>query len=101
LGTAAYAAFPGFGIGCSPGGVDQEKVSALMQGIRQAAVDAIRLSVVYDNVPYRKDVRTDWGFACLVEGLDKNILFDSGRYDDRLMANLSQLQIAPRQMGKP
>ncbi len=98
LGTAACAAFPGFGIGCSQGGVDPEKAAALMQDTRNAAVAAIRLTVVYDNVPYRQDLRTDWGFACLVEGLDRTILFDTGRYDDRLMANLSRLQIAPTQI---
>lgn len=98
LGTAACAAFPLIGLGCSQGGVDQEKAVALMQGTRKAAIDNIRLTVVYDNVPYRKGVRTDWGFACLVEGLDKTILFDTGRYDDLLMANLSRLRIAPRQI---
>ena len=98
LGTAAFTAFPGFGIGCSQSGVDQEKASVLMQDIRKAPAHGIRLTVVYDNVPYRKGVRTDWGYSCLVEGLDKTILFDTGRYDDLLMANLSQLEIAPKQI---
>lgn len=96
LGTAACSTFPGFGAGCSQGVVDQKKASDLMQSTRKAAIDDIRLTVVYDNVSYRKGLLTDWGFSCLVEGLDKMILFDTGRYDDLLMTNLSKLQIAPQ-----
>ena len=96
LGTAACSTFPALVVGCSPNEMSPEKAGDLMKSIRKAPVDGIRLTVVYDNVPYRKDIRTDWGFSCLVEGLDKTILFDTGRYDDLLMANLSQLQIAPR-----
>ncbi len=98
LGSVACAAFPGFGMSCSRDGLDPEKAGALMQDMREADVGALRLTIVYDNVPFRKGVRTDWGFSCFVEGLDKTILFDTGRYDDLLMANLSRLEIAPRQI---
>ncbi len=70
--TAACAAFPVIGLGCSQSAVDQEKAFALTQGARRAAVEPIRLTVVYDKIACRKGVRTDWRFACLVKGLDKN-----------------------------
>lgn len=96
LGTAACATFPGLGSGCSQDEMNPEKVRDLVSGTGKAAIDDIRLTVVYDNVPYRKGLLTDWGFSCLVEGLDQIMLFDTGRYGDLLMTNLSKLQIAPR-----
>lgn len=44
-------------------------------------------------IPDKKGLRTDWGFSCLVEGLDKTILFDAGRYDDIFLSNLSKLNV--------
>ena len=68
--------------------------------MKSTPLDNIRLTVVYDNVPYRKGMRTDWGFACLVEGLDKTILFDTGRYDNQFLSNLSKLQIDSHQIDE-
>ena len=96
LGTAAYSLAPGLTAGCSNREVDPDVASRVMQNTQNAAVESIRLKVVYDNVPHRKDLRTDWGFSCLIEGLDKTVLFDSGRYDDIFMSNLSALRIDPQ-----
>ncbi|MBN2409830.1 MAG: MBL fold metallo-hydrolase [Candidatus Aminicenantes bacterium] len=56
---------------------------------------AIQLSVVYDNNPYDEKLRTDWGFACLVEGLEKTILFDSGADGRILLSNMEKMGIPP------
>lgn len=56
------------------------------------------ITVVYDNNPYRKGVETDWGFSCLVKGMDKTILFDTGDDGRLLLANLRKLGIAPREI---
>jgi 7,8-dihydropterin-6-yl-methyl-4-(beta-D-ribofuranosyl)aminobenzene 5'-phosphate synthase len=51
----------------------------------------ITLTVLYDNNAYDNRLETDWGFACLVEGLEKTILFDTGGDGQRLMRNMRTL----------
>ena len=98
LSAATCSLLPGFVTGCSQQELDQGKIYEIMQQIKTANINDIRLTVVYDNVPYRKGLLTDWGFACLVEGLEKTILFDSGRYYNPLMSNLLKLQIDPQEI---
>jgi 7,8-dihydropterin-6-yl-methyl-4-(beta-D-ribofuranosyl)aminobenzene 5'-phosphate synthase len=54
-----------------------------------------RLTIVYDNYQYRPDLQTDWGFACLLEGAEKTVLFDSGADGSILLSNMNQLGIEP------
>ncbi len=91
---------PGFVSGCSQQEMDPDNIAEIRRRVKCVPLDDIRLTVVYDNVPYRKGLRTDWGFACLVEGLDKTILFDTGRYDNQFLSNLSKLQIDPLQIDE-
>lgn len=100
LGTATCSLLPGFVSGCSQQELDQGRVSEMMEQTKTADLKDIRLTVVYDNVTYRKGLRTDWGFSCLVEGLEKTILFDSGRYDDLFLSNLSTLHIDPQKINE-
>ena len=93
LGASACSLIPGFGSGCSQREVDTELAGRLMQNTQKAKIDDIRFTILYDNVPYKEGLRTDWGFSCLVEGLDKTILFDAGRYDDIFLSNLSKLNV--------
>jgi metal-dependent hydrolase (beta-lactamase superfamily II) len=37
----------------------------------------IRITVVFDNVPYAANLTTSLGFACILEGLSQIILFDT------------------------
>jgi 7,8-dihydropterin-6-yl-methyl-4-(beta-D-ribofuranosyl)aminobenzene 5'-phosphate synthase len=53
------------------------------------------MSVVYDNNPYDRGLKTDWGYSCFVEGLEKSILFDTGAEGQILLANLEKLGIQP------
>ncbi|MDY6792843.1 MAG: MBL fold metallo-hydrolase [Thermodesulfobacteriota bacterium] len=100
LGTATCSLFPSFVSGCSNQELDAGVVVQLMQSTKKADIGNIKLTVVYDNVPYRKGLQKDWGFSCLVEGLDKTILFDAGRYDNLLMSNLSELKIDPHRIDE-
>ena len=93
LGAAACSLLPGFVNGCSQREVDPELAGRLMRDTQNAKIDDIRFTIIYDNVPYQKSLRTDWGFSCLVEGLGKVILFDAGRYDDIFLSNLSKLNL--------
>jgi 7,8-dihydropterin-6-yl-methyl-4-(beta-D-ribofuranosyl)aminobenzene 5'-phosphate synthase len=49
------------------------------------------LTVVYDNNPYDADLRTDWGFACLIQRADTTLLFDTGGDPGILSSNMSDL----------
>ena len=93
LGASACSLLPRFGTGCSQREVDTKLAAQLMQNTQNAKLDDIRLTILYDNVPYKEGLRTDWGFSCLVDGLDKSILFDAGRFDDIFLSNLSKLNV--------
>jgi 7,8-dihydropterin-6-yl-methyl-4-(beta-D-ribofuranosyl)aminobenzene 5'-phosphate synthase len=55
----------------------------------------VTLTIAYDNNTYKKSLQADWGFACLVQGFDKSILFDTGTKGDILSSNLEKLEIRP------
>jgi len=55
------------------------------------------ITIVYNNMPYSKELTTDWGISCLIEGLEKTILFDVGGDDSILLGNMVKLEID--QMG--
>lgn len=52
-------------------------------------------TVVYDNNPFNPGLKTDWGFACFIQGAKKKILFDTGTHGDILLSNLNELSIDP------
>jgi 7,8-dihydropterin-6-yl-methyl-4-(beta-D-ribofuranosyl)aminobenzene 5'-phosphate synthase len=56
------------------------------------------ITVVYDNNPYAKGMETAWGFSCLVKGMEKTVLFDTGGDGRRLLSNMSRLGISPREI---
>jgi 7,8-dihydropterin-6-yl-methyl-4-(beta-D-ribofuranosyl)aminobenzene 5'-phosphate synthase len=55
----------------------------------------LRITVVFNNVPFQAGLTTDWGFSCVIEGLDKTILFDTGGDGNLLLANMERLEIDP------
>lgn len=55
--------------------------------------EEIKITIIYDNYTATSHTKSDWGFACLVEGFEKNILFDSGANGDILIANIDKLRI--------
>ncbi|MCD6284069.1 MBL fold metallo-hydrolase [bacterium] len=56
----------------------------------------MRITIIYDNTAFRKDLQSDWGFSCLVEekGAPK-ILFDTGTNGKILLSNMKKLGIDP------
>ena len=58
----------------------------------------LRLTIVYDNNEYDPRLETKWGFSCLVEGLEKNILFDTGGDSATLLSNMRKLKIDPAEI---
>jgi len=59
----------------------------------------IIITVVYDNNPYDKRLKTAWGFSCLVKIDGKNILFDTGGDSHTLLSNIKKLDIDPREIN--
>jgi len=51
----------------------------------------ITITVVYDNNPYKEGLGTAWGFSCVVTGMEKTILFDTGGDGRLLLENMSKM----------
>jgi len=58
--------------------------------------EELTITIVYDNNEYDERLETAWGFSCLVEGLEKTILFDTGGDSAMLLRNMRTLGIDPR-----
>ena len=58
----------------------------------------VRLTSVFNNTPSRKGLKTGWGYACLIQGLKREILFDTGADGERLLENMQKLHKDPRQV---
>ena len=56
------------------------------------------LTIVYDNNEHDPRLKTEWGFACLVEFGDHTILFDTGGDGSTLLGNMDKLGLDPRRI---
>lgn len=56
---------------------------------------SLKVTILYDNEVYRQGLRADWGFACLVEGGGRTVLFDTGADGAILLENMSILGVDP------
>lgn len=68
-------------------------MSDIAETVQQDPIQDLRITVLYDNNPYKDGLETAWGFACLVEGPEKTILFDTGGKGPILLANMQKLGI--------
>ncbi|MHC4309251.1 MAG: MBL fold metallo-hydrolase [Planctomycetota bacterium] len=59
------------------------------------AIYGLTITIVYDNHSYQQGLETGWGFSCLVSGLEKSILFDTGP-GGSLLVNMEKLVIEPQ-----
>jgi 7,8-dihydropterin-6-yl-methyl-4-(beta-D-ribofuranosyl)aminobenzene 5'-phosphate synthase len=57
--------------------------------------DAATLSIVFDNYPFRPDLRPLWGFAAVLRVAGRTILFDTGSNGRVLLDNMAALGIDP------
>lgn len=62
----------------------------------------MKLKIVYDNNIYKKgmNLKSDWGFACIIETENDTILFDTGANGKILLHNMKQLNINPHDIKK-
>ena len=66
--------------------------------ITSVTIKNLSITVVYDNNPYKAGLATSWGFACVIKGAEKIILFDTGGDSDVLLNNMQQLAIDPKEI---
>lgn len=55
----------------------------------------LRVTVVYNNVPYAPGMKIAWGFAAVIESGRETVLFDSGGDGSTLLANMERLGLTP------
>ena len=56
----------------------------------------MKITIIYDNTAFRKDLQADWGFSCLLEVKNTpKILFDTGANGKILLSNIKKLEIDP------
>lgn len=67
--------------------------AGVLCGTPAVAAGPLRITVLYDNTAHRQDCSADWGFACLIEGTEKTILFDTGTKADVFAANVGALRV--------
>jgi len=53
------------------------------------------IRVIYNNVVHDGDLEGRWGFACVIEGMEETILFDTGGDGKLLMKNMKKMGIDP------
>jgi 7,8-dihydropterin-6-yl-methyl-4-(beta-D-ribofuranosyl)aminobenzene 5'-phosphate synthase len=56
------------------------------------------MTIVYDNHSFKEDLEKDWGFSCFIEGLEKSVLFDTGKNGHILLSNMGKLGIRPEEI---
>lgn len=59
----------------------------------------VSLITVYDNYQFDPELKTGWGFSCLVEIDNTNILFDTGADSPTLLSNMEKLVINPKEIN--
>jgi 7,8-dihydropterin-6-yl-methyl-4-(beta-D-ribofuranosyl)aminobenzene 5'-phosphate synthase len=77
-------------------------LSAVNTGITAETKEkTITLTILYDNYlspNAQEGLKIDWGFACLIEGTEKTILFDTGTKSDVLLNNIKLLKKEPEKV---
>ena len=62
-------------------------------GVARAQQSGARVTYLYDNTEAVPGVQADWGFACLVEGHGRRVLFDTGTKPEVLRHNAEALHV--------
>ena len=57
--------------------------------------DMITITMLYNNISFDPNLTTGWGLACLIEGLEKTILLDTGDNGQILLSNMDKLKKDP------
>lgn len=56
----------------------------------------MKITIVYDNIAFRKELQADWGFSAVIEVENSpKILFDTGANGKILLSNMEKLGVDP------
>jgi 7,8-dihydropterin-6-yl-methyl-4-(beta-D-ribofuranosyl)aminobenzene 5'-phosphate synthase len=66
--------------------------------VQTGSQDMIKITIVFDNYPFKDGMETAWGFSALVTSGDQNLLFDTGADGNMLLRNMADLDIKPTQI---
>ncbi len=72
--------------------------NATPESAQRGQIEHLTLTIVYDNNAHDAGLRTEWGFACLVETGQDTVLFDTGGKGDILLDNMAKLGIDPQEI---
>ncbi|MBN2088050.1 MBL fold metallo-hydrolase [candidate division KSB1 bacterium] len=56
----------------------------------------ITLTNIFDNISYAPDLKTEWGYACVIQTEKNTVLFDTGSNGKLLLQNMVKLNIDPQ-----
>jgi 7,8-dihydropterin-6-yl-methyl-4-(beta-D-ribofuranosyl)aminobenzene 5'-phosphate synthase len=81
----------------------QHKEEILQKELKTSSLETmekakITLITVYDNYKANPELKTGWGFSCLIKIEDKNILFDTGADSETLLSNMEKMGINPKEI---
>ena len=77
-------------------GREPDRSKAAAASAAQPEMEEVVVTIVYDNNAGREDLTTAWGFACVIQGLEKTILFDTGGDGTILLENMRRLGLDPK-----
>lgn len=63
-----------------------------------SSLSPLNITIVYNNNEYNELLETASGFSCLIKGLEKTILFDTGGDSSILLSNMHKLEINPEEI---
>ncbi|MFW6145796.1 MAG: MBL fold metallo-hydrolase [Planctomycetota bacterium] len=86
------------GVVCAMAGCRAADSDAAASGAAERREGEIMLTICYDNTAGRRGLTPAWGFACVIDGLEKTILFDTGGDGPTLLANMNALGIEPAEI---
>jgi 7,8-dihydropterin-6-yl-methyl-4-(beta-D-ribofuranosyl)aminobenzene 5'-phosphate synthase len=94
--AVAIATLMSFPLGCSKGEAAPTATypapTAMATPLTETT-EAMSITIVYDNHDYDSRLRSDWGFACLIDLGETVVLFDTGGDGDILLSNMSELEL--------
>jgi len=65
------------------------------QNSQETSEGKLTITILYDNNPFDKRLKTSWGFSAMVECQDHTALFDTGGDGSILLCNMNCLGIDP------
>ena len=56
------------------------------------------IRIVYNNIEHDRELTCGWGMGCVIEGMEKTILFDTGGDGTVLLSNMERMGIGPEEI---